>query len=101
MLNALPRETPDLEGRAMTRGLGDPELAAAVVTAFRLAEEALERLPPAYVGSVRRAIAAFRERYVESGRTQADEARERGEVVRLIPAGQAPLTGASLPPRPS
>lgn len=101
MLDALARNTPDLVGRAMTRGPGDPDLAAAVETAFRLAEKALERLPSGYVGPARRATAAFRERYVEAGRTQADEARERGEVVRLTPADHAALTGASLPPPPS
>lgn len=101
MLTALARKTPDLVGRAMMRGPADPDVAVAVGAAFRLAEQALERLPSGYVGPARRATAAFRERYVEAGRTQADEARERGEVVRLIPADHAALTGASLPPRPS
>lgn len=101
MLTALARKKPDVMGRAMRRGLGDPDLAEAAATAFRLADAALRRLPTGYTGSARRAADAFRERYVEAGRTQADEARERGEIVRLVPADHAVLTGASLPPRPS
>lgn len=93
---------PDLAARAARRGLGDAGLRTAAATAFDLAEGAMARLPDGFFGDARRTTAAFRERFVEAGRTQADEARETGEVARLralAPAGGA--TGASLPPRSS
>jgi len=102
MLRALHDRTPDLAQRAMTGGLADAELREAAAAAFLLAEEGLERFPTGYVGPVLRTTAAFRERYVETGRTQADDAREAGEIARLaVSVPPNAVTGASLPPRPS
>lgn len=102
VLRALHDRTPDLAQRAMTDGLRDPVLRGVAAAAFRLAEEGLNRFPTGYVGPAHRATAAFRERYVEAGRTQADDAREAGEITRLATSDPpAALTGASLPPRPS
>jgi glutamate--cysteine ligase len=101
LLGAL-HATPDLSARALTHGLGDAMLRTAAAAAFELAEGAMARLPGGFFGNARRTTAAFRERFVEAGRTQADEARAAGEVARLravAPAGRA--TGASLPPRSS
>lgn len=94
--------TPDLSVRALTAGLGDATLRSAASAAFELAEAAMARLPGGFFGDARRATAAFRERFVEAGRTQADEAREAGEVTRLrTVAAAGSATGASLPPRSS
>ncbi|MFW6040048.1 MAG: glutamate-cysteine ligase family protein [Gemmatimonadota bacterium] len=74
----------DLCERAIRSGLRDEELRAAARRAFALAEAAMDRFSPDWFGErARGAVGAFRERFVETGRTQADEARERGEVVRL------------------
>lgn len=82
--------------RAIRDGLGDGELRSAVADLFDTAESALERFPAGWVGArARNAVAAFRERFVDAGRTQGDEAREAGEVARLAP------TAASLPLRSS
>lgn len=82
--------------RAIRDGLGDGELRAAAADVFEIAESALGRFPAGWVGArARTAVAAFRERFVSEGRTQADEAREAGEVARLG------ATTASLPPRSS
>lgn len=74
----------DLCDRAIRSGLRDGELRTAVERAFALAEAAMNRFPDDWFGErARGAVGAFRERFVETGRTQADEARERGEVARL------------------
>lgn len=74
----------ELCDRAIGAGLGDRELRAAVREMFELAETAMARFPTGWFGErARGAVAEFRERFVETGRTQADEARERGEVARL------------------
>jgi glutamate--cysteine ligase len=75
----------ELSDRAIRKGLGDPELAATAGELFRLAEGAMDRFPDGWFGPrARTATAEFRERYVDTGRTQADEARENGEITRLI-----------------
>ncbi len=83
-LAAIRGSAEELCERAIHHGLADAGLREAAVDLFRLAEAAMTRFPAAWFGSRAPAAAgAFRERYVESGRTQADEARERGEVARL------------------
>ena len=83
-LAAIPGRTEELCERAIHHGLADAGLRDAAVDLFHLAEVAMTRLPAGWFGSrTGDAVGAFRERYVEAGRTQADEARERGEVARL------------------
>lgn len=75
----------ELSERAIRDGLGDAELRGVAHELFRLAEGAMGRFPDGWFGErSRTATAEFRERYVETGRTQADEARESGEVTRLV-----------------
>jgi len=90
-LAAIPGPAEGLCERAIRDGLADSVLREAAVELFRLAEAAMARYPAAWFGERTRGIVAeFRERFVEAGRTQADEARERGEVARLEPpSGEA------------
>jgi glutamate--cysteine ligase len=67
--------------RAARQGPADPAIAAASLRCFEAAEAALDRLgAPAYV---KRAVAAFAERYVERDRCPADdrleESRQEGQ----------------------
>jgi glutamate--cysteine ligase len=83
----------ELCDRAIRAGLGDGELLAAVGGMFGLAESAMARFPSGWFGKrARGAVGEFRERFVETGRTQADEASERGEVARLDTAEPAAPT---------
>lgn len=83
-LSGLSGTGTELCDRAIRSGLADGELRAAARETFEMAEAAMARFPADWFGErVRRAVAEFRERFVETGRTQADEARERGEVARL------------------
>jgi len=83
-LAGLSGSRADLCDRAIRAGLRDGELRSAVGRVFALAESAMDRFPGDWFGArARTAVGAFRERFVETGRTQADEAAERGEVARL------------------
>lgn len=83
-LAGLAGSPSELCERAVRAGLADEELRAAVEEMFTVAESAMGRFPTGWFGErARHAVGAFRERFVETGRTQADEARERGEVARL------------------
>lgn len=83
-LSGLSDSRSALCDRAIRTGLGDGDLRAAAERIFALAEEAMGRFPGEWFGArARETVGEFRERFVETGRTQADEARERGEVARL------------------
>lgn len=87
VLGGLAASAPraELSERAIREGLADAELRAVALELFGLAEGAMDRFPAGWFGDrARTATAEFRERYVETGRMQADEARESGEVTRLV-----------------
>lgn len=112
LLAALVPSGAEHRARAARLGLADPRLRDAAAELFRIGEEAMRRFPSGWFGGpARSATAGFRERFVEAGRTQSDEARERGEVARLpedhaagaspAPPAAAAATAASLPRRSS
>ncbi len=87
----------DLSTAACKVGLANPRLRDLAAACFDSCESAVRRFPVGWFGrEALQALSAFRERYVESGMTQSDEARADGLVATL-----APSKVASLPPRSS
>ena len=101
-LSGLAGSRAELCERAIRAGLGDGSLRAAVEEMFASAESAMARFPTGWFGErARRAVGEFRERFVETGRSQADEARERGEIARLDTATAGPAVGVAGPAGPT
>ena len=70
---------------AFTDGLANPRLRDLAAACFDSAEGAMRRFPAGWFGDeATGALSAFRERYVESGMTQSDEARSAGLVAPLL-----------------
>lgn len=83
-LLAGPGGAPGLEARARSMALADAELRSAAADLFDVAAASMARFPGDWFGAEsRRAFRAFHDRFVTAGRTQADEAREAGEVTDL------------------
>lgn len=97
--------TADLSAAACTAGLSNPRLRDLASVCFEKCESAVRRFPAGWFGGeAMGALSAFRERYVEPGMTQSDEARADGLVAALAPRLQqfsSLPTAASLPPRSS
>lgn len=84
LFSALPDRLDELSGVACRDGLSDPRLRDLAAACFKVCEAAVRRFPDGWFGSeALEALAGFRERYIESGLTQADEARAAGLVTSL------------------
>lgn len=84
----------DLSAAACMAGLANPLLRDLTAACFDSCESAVRRFPDGWFGDeALRALSAFRERYVESGVTQSDEARADGLVAELVPGRLSKVPG--------
>ena len=84
--------------RSARRGLADPALAAAAMTCFEAAIDALRRMPvPA---EIRAAVIGYADQYIARGRCPADDAFTPVRRRRTTPVNQAP-PDASVNPAPA
>ncbi len=96
LLSAQPGDSAALSAVACKVGMADPRIRDLATACFEICETAMSRFPTGWFGSeALEALSGFRERFIEPGTTQADEARVAGLVTTL--SLQQPSTAASLP----
>ncbi|TFG61738.1 MAG: hypothetical protein E4H28_08470, partial [Gemmatimonadales bacterium] len=96
LFGSLPDEPAELSALASRSGLADTRLQELAAACFDVCGSAVRRFPTGWFGNeALEALFNFRERYIETGKTQADEARAAGLVTTLS------ATAASLPPQSS